>query len=86
MEHLSSPPRCLDLAQLPTPVQRAPWWDADGREAWIKRDDLSSSLYGGGKVRKLEFALANAPFNGQDSITSSGGLGSNHLVALALYL
>ncbi len=85
-ERLTEPPRCLDLADLPTPVQRAPWWDDGGRQVWIKRDDLSSSLYGGGKVRKLELLLANPPYDGREPITSSGGLGSNHLVALALYL
>ena len=51
-EHLPDPPRCLQLADLPTPVERAPWLDVPGSEAWIKRDDRSSALYGGGKVRK----------------------------------
>jgi len=83
---LTTPPRCLGLAALPTPVERAAWWDAQGREVWIKRDDLSSPLYGGGKVRKLELLLANAPYDRVETITSSGGIGSNHLVALALYL
>ncbi|MEM6991045.1 MAG: pyridoxal-phosphate dependent enzyme [Myxococcota bacterium] len=85
-DRLRDAPRSLDLATLPTPVQRAAWWDHDGREVWIKRDDLSSPLYGGGKVRKLELLLANPPFDGREPVTSSGGLGSNHLVALALYL
>lgn len=86
LERLRRPPRCLGLAQLPTPVERAPWWDTEGREVWIKRDDRSSPVYGGGKVRKLELALANAPYDTTETITSSGGLGSNHLVALALFL
>lgn len=86
LRRLARPPHCLDLADLPTPVERAAWWDEDGREVWVKRDDLSSELYGGGKVRKLELALANPPYDGVEPITSSGGLGSNHLVALALYL
>ena len=85
-EHLPDPPRCLQLAELPTPVERAPWLDTPGAEAWIKRDDRSSALYGGGKVRKLEWALANAPYDGPEGITSIGGTGSNHLVALAIFL
>jgi D-cysteine desulfhydrase len=74
------------LGDLPTPVERAPWLDDGRREVWIKRDDLSSEIYGGGKVRKLEWALANSPFDGPQPITSVGGIGSNHLVALALFL
>lgn len=85
-EHLPDPPRCLQLADLPTPVERAPWLDTAGAEAWIKRDDRSSGLYGGGKVRKLEWALANPPYAGPEAITSIGGTGSNHLVALAIFL
>lgn len=82
---LRDPPRWLSLADLPTPVEPAPWWDTAGRSVWIKRDDRSSTLYGGGKVRKLELALANPPYAGVPVITSSGGIGSNHLVALALF-
>lgn len=86
LEQLATPPRCLTLASLPTPLERAAWWDDGVREVWIKRDDLSSPVYGGGKVRKLEFALGNPPYDGAEPITSSGGIGSNHLAALALFL
>lgn len=44
---------------------------------WIKRDDLSSSLYGGNKVRKLEFTLAKILDSGARSIITGGGLGSH---------
>ncbi len=84
--HLQAAPPCLRLADLPTPVERAPWLDAPGVEVWLKRDDQSSQIYGGGKVRKLEWLLANPPFNGEGPILSIGGIGSHHLVALALYL
>ena len=50
------PPR-LVLASLPTPVEALPW--IEGGSVWIKRDDQSSSLYGGGKVRKLEWILGD---------------------------
>jgi len=53
---------------------------------WIKRDDQTSEIYGGGKVRKLQWALANPPFAGDMPIVTMGGTGSHHLVALALFL
>ncbi|MCA9689966.1 MAG: pyridoxal-phosphate dependent enzyme, partial [Myxococcales bacterium] len=55
-------------------------------EVWIKRDDQSAPIYGGGKVRKLEYVLANPPHDDGRPIVSVGGIGSHHLVALALYL
>ncbi len=53
---------------------------------WIKRDDRSSLVYGGGKVRKLEWLLANPPFVDASTLWTVGGIGSHHLVALALHL
>ena len=84
-EWLRRPPPCLRLADLPTPVEPAPWIDA-GAEVWVKRDDHSSAVYGGGKVRKLEWLLASPPFAGDGPILSVGGIGSHHLLALALFL
>lgn len=74
------------MAKLPTPVERAPWIDAGSNQVWVKRDDLSNDLYGGGKVRKLEWALANPPYDRDEPVMSVGGAGSNHLVALGLFL
>lgn len=76
----------MELAELPTPVERAPWLDTPRSKVWIKRDDLSSPIYGGGKVRKLEWILANDPFDTDRPILSVGGIGSHHLLALALFL
>lgn len=84
--YLSAPPPRLQLASLPTPVERAPWLDAAGAEVYVKRDDLSSALYGGGKVRKIEWLLGNPPYVDAPAIVSVGGIGSHHLLALALYL
>jgi D-cysteine desulfhydrase len=88
---LARPPARLPLATLPTPIERAAWLDGPRSEVWIKRDDRTSGLYGGGKVRKLEWALANPPYHRDDErgdapIVSMGGTGSHHLVALALFL
>ncbi len=84
--YLGAPPACLRLADLPTPVERAAWLGRGDVEVWVKRDDMSSTVYGGGKVRKLEWLLANPPFDGDQPILSIGGIGSHHLVALALFL
>ncbi len=83
---LPKAPRCLRLADLPTPVERAPWLDGPSSEVWIKRDDASSSVYGGGKVRKLEYVLAHPPHDGDAPVVSIGGIGSHHLLAVALFL
>jgi D-cysteine desulfhydrase len=83
---VASPPPRLALADVPTPVERAPWLDVPGSEVWIKRDDRTSALYGGGKVRKLEWLLASPRYAGDAPIVSIGGVGSHHLLALALFL
>jgi D-cysteine desulfhydrase len=52
----------------------------------VKRDDQTSTIYGGGKVRKLEWLLANPPYDDDRPIVTIGGHGSHHLVATGLYL
>jgi D-cysteine desulfhydrase len=77
----------IELATLPTPIQ-APQQLA--REIGvdnllIKRDDLSAQLYGGNKVRKLEFLLADALAGDYGAVLTYGGAGSNHALATAIY-
>jgi 1-aminocyclopropane-1-carboxylate deaminase len=51
-----------------------------GANFWIKRDDCSSGLaFGGNKVRKLEYVLADAVANGADTLVTTGGVQSNHM-------
>lgn len=52
----------VKLANLPTPVQKMDNLEcAVGHGSlWIKCDNVSSDIYGGNKVRKLEFLLADA--------------------------
>jgi D-cysteine desulfhydrase len=69
----------IDLAQAPTPVQPL---GIPG--VWVKRDDLAGDPFGGNKVRKLEWLLGSAHETGGDVLTS-GTVGSNHLLATALY-
>jgi len=50
----------------------------------VKRDDASGAVeLGGNKVRKLEFLLAEALANGNDSVVTIGGDQSNHCRATA---
>ena len=72
----------IPLTTLPTPVERLP---LDGRAAWIKRDDLTALPYGGNKVRKLEFLLADARAAGVTRLITVGALGSHHALATTVY-
>ncbi len=50
-----------------------------GAELWAKRDDVSSGLaFGGNKMRKLEYLVADARAQGCDTLVSIGGVQSNH--------
>jgi len=50
----------------------------------IKRDDISESLLGGNKARKLEYLLGEARARGAKSLITSGMWGSNHALATAI--
>ena len=52
---------------------------------YTKRDDLSSSIYGGNKVRTLEALFAQARRSEATHVISTGACGSNHAVATALH-
>lgn len=54
-------------------------------ELWVKRDDLSSPVYGGNKVRTLEVLMAAARARGATTIAATGAYGSNHAVATVLH-
>lgn len=48
-------------------------------EIWAKREDCNAGLaYGGNKVRKLEYLVAEALAEGCDTLVSIGGVQSNH--------
>ena len=48
-------------------------------EVWAKREDCNSGLaYGGNKVRKLEYLVAEALAQACDTLVSIGGVQSNH--------
>lgn len=71
------------LGDFPTPVGRLSHLGHDN--LWIKRDDLTSHVYGGNKVRKLEFTLADALGRGCRQVITMGGIGTNHGLATAIF-
>ncbi len=74
------------LCELPTPVsEAAPLAATLGLASLhIKRDDLSAPDYGGNKIRKLEFLLAEAARRGHQRVLTFGFAGSNFAAATAL--
>src|SRR6476469_1848158 len=66
----------------PSPIHPLPRMSAalgGGVEIWAKREDCNSGLaYGGNKVRKLEYLVADALAQGCDTLVSIGGVQSNH--------
>jgi D-cysteine desulfhydrase len=74
----------LPLLEGPTPVE-AMTGAPGGAALWVKRDDLTSPLYGGNKVRKLEHVLADALLRRARTLITLGGYGSNQALALALH-
>lgn len=77
----------MAIADLPTPLEPAESLAASvgAGELLIKRDDLSAAIYGGNKVRKLEYLLADARQQGCDAVVTFGAAGSNHALATAIY-
>jgi len=68
-----------------TPVQRLAALGREiDRDLWVKRDDFYGSP-GGGKIRKLEFSLAEFLRQGRQSLITFGPLGSNHVAATATH-
>ena len=52
-------------------------------EIWAKREDCNSGIaFGGNKVRKLEYLVADALSQGCDTLVSIGGIQSNHTTAV----
>ncbi len=69
----------VPLAHLPTPLERMERLSAgfDGIDLLIKRDDGTGLAFGGNKVRKLEFILADALEKGAATIITWAGVQSN---------
>ena len=69
----------LSLANLPTQIQHLSRWSAEtGKNIYVKRDDQTGSEWSGNKIRKLEFAVAEALQQGCNLLITCGGIQSNH--------
>ena len=77
----------LPLTNLPTPLDAAPQLahHMGLDQIWIKRDDLSADIYGGNKVRKLEYLIGDALHRGCDAVITFGAIGSNHALATSIF-
>jgi 1-aminocyclopropane-1-carboxylate deaminase/D-cysteine desulfhydrase-like pyridoxal-dependent ACC family enzyme len=77
----------IALGEFPTPVEKLARLGADIGVAklYLKRDDLSGKVYGGNKIRKLEFILGRAQRAGVKKVLAFGFAGSNHALATSVY-
>jgi 1-aminocyclopropane-1-carboxylate deaminase/D-cysteine desulfhydrase-like pyridoxal-dependent ACC family enzyme len=66
-------------------VERVDALSDDRVELYVKNDGVSSELYGGNKVRKLEFILADARRRGARRLVTLGAAGSHQALTLALF-
>lgn len=75
--------RPCSLGTWPTPLQSNPALAArtDVPQLWVKREDRSSTIYGGNKVRGLEFLFRD--LSPGDVVVTIGGWGSTHCLAAA---
>lgn len=69
------------LGEYPTPVTALPALP----NVWLKREDASSPLYGGNKLRTLETLLGDALARGFKRVWTLGAYGSNQALALFLH-
>jgi D-cysteine desulfhydrase len=75
----------IAIGKYPTPVQEMTRLSRGGCALWVKRDDLTHALYGGNKVRKLEYILADARARGATRLVTIGAVGSHHVLATTLF-
>jgi D-cysteine desulfhydrase len=55
------------------------------RSIAVKHDDLTSPIYGGNKIRKLEYIFQRAKERGAERVATFGAAGSNHALATAIF-
>ncbi len=77
-ERIDKIPR-VDLAALPTPLQECAHFSQTlgGPRVFIKRDDLTGLAFGGNKVRKLEFTMADLVSKGTEVVIAGASEQSN---------
>lgn len=76
------------LATLPTSIlqadELATLWGLEAGQLFVKQDNQTGAPFGGNKVRKLEFLLAEAQRQGKGAVVTFGYAGSNHATATAV--
>lgn len=83
----------ISLGDFPTPVIYCPTiGQTMGVQLYVKNDGATgkdkgqgNKLFGGNKVRHLEFLLADAKAQKASAVITTGAAGSNHALATALY-
>lgn len=74
----------IELANLPTEITKLEKLSSKYKKnIYLKRDDFTGSEISGNKVRKLEYAIAEALDNGCDTVITAGAIQSNHCRATA---
>jgi 1-aminocyclopropane-1-carboxylate deaminase/D-cysteine desulfhydrase-like pyridoxal-dependent ACC family enzyme len=68
----------LETMTLPTPLEKI-------GSLWVKRDDQSDAHYGGNKVRKLHYLLAQAKAKRATRLLTVGAAGSHHVLATVVH-
>lgn len=76
-----------DVGTFPTPLTEAPALgdDLGVPNLLLKHDGRTGDPYGGNKVRKLSFLLGDALDRNATRVFTSGGIGSNHVLATCTY-
>lgn len=72
---------CESIATLPTPVQHL---NNIHERLWLKCDNITHPVYGGNKIRKLEFIIPELKQKKIKQVISLGGTGTNSGTALAM--
>ena len=77
----------VSLGNYPTMIEKMEkYGDSRGfSNLYIKRDDCSSQVYGGNKVRKLEYMLADAKNKGKKTLITLGATGSNQVLGTGIF-
>ncbi len=76
--------QALSLINPPSPLTRLEGVGV-GCEVWCKHDEQIGGVYGGNKVRKLEYLLADAKRHHARTLLTTGALGSHHVLATSFY-
>jgi len=77
----------MQLGGFPTPIMhlRHLGKEIGTDHLYFKHDGLSGQVYGGNKIRKLEFLFGDALRKGAKEVLTFGFAGSNHALATAVY-